>query len=54
MLRYIDGPEVRFTPNDGIYIDAEFYYTKEKLTGLEPHRLFPKSGGNRYVTLLDG
>lgn len=53
MLRYIDGPEVRFTPNDGIFIDAEFY-TGEKLTGLEPHRLFPKSGGNKYVTLLDG
>ena len=54
MLKYIDGPEVRFTPNDGIYIDAEFYHTKEKLTGLEPHRLFPKSGGNKYITLLDG
>lgn len=53
MLRYIDGPEIRITPNDGIFVDAEFYHTKEKLTGLEPHRLFPKSGGNRYVTLLD-
>ncbi len=54
MLRYIEGNEVKLTPNDGIFIDAEFYYTKEKFTALEPHRLFPKSGGNKYVTLLDG
>ncbi|MBQ7638246.1 MAG: DUF1854 domain-containing protein [Clostridia bacterium] len=54
MLRYIDGPEVRFTQTDGIFLDAEFYHTKEKMTGLEPRRLFPKSGGNKYVTLLDG
>lgn len=54
MLRYIEGPEVRITENDGIFLDAEFYHTKETLTGLEPHRLFPKSGGNKYVTLLDG
>lgn len=53
MLRYIEGAEVRLTPNDGIFIDAEFFFTKEKLTGLEPHRLFPKSGGNKYVSLLD-
>ena len=53
MLRYIEGPEVRITENDGIFLDLEFYHTKEKLTALEPHRLFPKSGGNRYVTLLN-
>ena len=54
MIKYIEGPEVRFTENDGIFIDARFYFTGETLTGLEPHRLFPKSGGNKYVTLLDG
>ena len=54
MITYIDGPEARITPNDGIFVDVEFYHTKEKLTGLEPHRLFPRSGGNRYVALLDG
>ena len=54
MINYIDGPEARITPNDGIFVDVEFYHTKEKLTGLEPHRLFPRSGGNRYVALLDG
>ena len=53
MLRYIEGPEVKLTPNDGIFIDAEFFYDREKLVGLEPHRLFPKSGGNKYITLLD-
>lgn len=53
MLRYIDGPEVRLTQKDGIFLDVEFYHTKEKLTDLEPHRLFPRSGGNRYITLLD-
>ena len=54
MITYIDGPEARITPNDGIFVDVEFYHTKEKMTGLEPHRLFPRSGGNRYVALLDG
>ena len=54
MITYIDGPEARITPNDGIFVDVEFYHTKQKLTGLEPHRLFPRSGGNRYVALLDG
>ena len=54
MITYIDGPEARITPNDGIFVDVEFYHTKEKKTGLEPHRLFPRSGGNRYIALLDG
>ena len=53
MINYIDGPEVRITPNDGIFVDAEFYHTGEKMTGLEVHRLFPKSGGNKYLVLLD-
>lgn len=53
MITYIDGPEIRITPNDGIFVDAEFYNTKEKMTGLEPHRLFPRSGANRYIALLD-
>ena len=52
MLRYIEGSEVRITPNDGIFIDVEFY-GGETYTALEPHRLFPKSGGNKYVTLLN-
>lgn len=53
MITYIDGPEVRITENDGIFVDVEFYGSDVKLTGLEVHRLFPKSGGNRYIVLLD-
>lgn len=53
MITYVDGPEIRITENDGIFVDAEFYHTGEKLTELEVHRLFPKSGGNRYLVLLD-
>lgn len=53
MIHYIDGPEIKITYNDGIFIDAEFYHTGEKMTGLEPHRLFPKSGANNYIALLD-
>ncbi len=53
MLKYIDGPEVKLTVNDKIFIDAEFYGSEEKLTGLEPHRLFPISGLDKYISLLD-
>lgn len=53
MLKYIDGPEVKLTVNDKIFIDAEFYGSDEKLTGLEPHRLFPISGLSKYISLLD-
>ena len=54
MITYIDGPEVKITENDGIFVDVEFFHSKEKLTGLEPRRLFPRSGIDRYVALLDG
>jgi len=53
VITYIDGPEIKITENDGIFIDAEFFHTGEKLTGLEVHRLFPMSGGNKYLVLLD-
>lgn len=53
MIHYIDGPEVRITENDGIYVDVEFFGSEEKMTGLEVHRLFPKSGGDKYLVLLD-
>ena len=53
MITYIDGPEVRITENDGIFIDVDFFHTKEKKTCLEPRRLFPRSGLTRYITLLD-
>ncbi|MBP3330380.1 MAG: DUF1854 domain-containing protein [Clostridia bacterium] len=53
MLKYIEGPEVKLTVNDKIFIDAEFYGSDEKLCELEPHRLFPISGLNKYISLLD-
>ena len=53
MLKYIEGPEVKLTVNDKIFIDAEFYGSDEKLYELEPHRLFPISGLNKYISLLD-
>lgn len=53
MINYIDGPEVRITENDGIFVDVEFYHSKEKLEGLELHRLFPRSGSNKYIVLLN-
>ncbi len=52
-LRYIDAHEVRITENDGILVDVEFYHTKEILRGLEPRRLFPISGLDKFITLLD-
>lgn len=53
MITYIDGPEVRITENDGIFVDVEFYHTKEKLEGVELHRLFPRSGSNKYIVILN-
>lgn len=52
MPRYIEGPEVRFTPNDKIFVDAEFF-TGEEFTELELHRLFPVTGLRRYIALVD-
>lgn len=53
MISYIDGPEVRITENDGIFVDVEFYHTKEKLEAVELHRLFPRSGSNKYIVILN-
>lgn len=52
MPRYIEGPEVRLTQNDGIFVDAEFY-TGETFKELELHRLFPVTGLRRYIALVD-
>jgi len=53
ILRYIDSTEARITENDGILVDVEFFGDGEKLVGLEPRRLFPISGLDKYITLLD-
>ncbi len=52
MPRYIEGPEVRFTVNDNIFVDVEFY-TGEKYEELELHRMFPISGLDKYISLLN-
>ena len=53
MINYIDGPEVKITDNDGIFVDVQFFGSDEKFVEVEPHRLFPRSGGNKYVALLN-
>lgn len=49
---FIDGNEIRLTVKDKIFCDVEFY-TGQKLSDLEPRRLFPVSGLNDYITFLD-
>lgn len=52
MSRYLNGAFVRFTENDKVFVDVEFY-GGEKYTGAELHRLFPISGRNKYISVLD-
>ena len=52
MPRYIEGSEIRLTENDKIFVDAEFY-SGEKFTELELHRMFPITGLTKYIALLD-
>lgn len=52
MSRYIEGPEVRLTENDKIFVDAEFY-SGEKFYELELHRMFPITGLTKYIALMD-
>ena len=49
---YVGGDTVRFTRKDLTLVDME-YYDGRIVTDLEPRRLFPVSGGDRYITLLD-
>lgn len=52
MPRYIEGPEIRLTENDKIFVDAEFY-SGEKFTELELRRMFPITGLTKYIALMD-
>ena len=52
MPRYIEGPDVRITENDKIFVNVEFY-TGEIFTELELHRMFPITGLTKYIALLD-
>lgn len=52
MPRYIEGNEIKLTPNDVIFVDAEFD-NGENFTELELHRLFPITNLNKYIALMD-
>ena len=54
ILRYIDGPEVRFRQKDKIFVDMEFYHSDEVFHDMELRRMFPVSGKNKYIAVLDG
>ena len=49
---YIDCAALRLTVKDKIFMDAEFF-SGEKLTDLEPRRLFPVSGLTKYISFLN-
>ena len=50
---YIDNDMARFTRKDLALVDMELYDGR-KFVNLEPRRLFPLSGLEKYITLLDG
>ena len=52
MPRYVEGPDIRLTPNDVIFVDVEFY-TGEKFSGVELRRMFPITGLTKYIALVD-
>ncbi len=49
---YIDYDMARFTRKDLTLVDMELYDGR-KFENLEPRRLFPVSGLEKYITLLD-
>ena len=49
--KYVDGDSVRFTPSSFCQVDAELF-GGERINALEPRRLFPLSGPDRYISLL--
>lgn len=50
---YVEYDMARFTRKDITHVDMELYDGR-KFENLEPHRLFPLSGLEKYITLLDG
>ena len=50
--KYVDGDSVRFTPSSFCQVDAELF-GGERINALEPRRLFPISGPDRYISLLN-
>ncbi len=49
---YIDNDMARFTRKDITLVDMELYDGR-RFTDLEPRRLFPLTGLEKYITLLD-
>lgn len=49
---YVEGDMVRFTEVGLCSVDMEIY-GGETIKGLTPKRLFPMTGENMYITLLD-
>lgn len=49
---YIDGDEARFEIKELPRLDV-YFFDGSVIEDLEPRRLFPVSGGNKYVSLLD-
>lgn len=49
---YIDSDEARFTKGDFNLVDVELI-DGTKWEGLEPKRLFPRSGLTKYISLVD-
>lgn len=52
MAFFIDGPEAKIIRTDDTLVELHLY-RGDVYTDLEPRRLFPRSGLNRYITLLD-
>ncbi len=52
MARFIDGPEAKIVRTGDTQVELSIYQG-ETYENLEPRYLFPLSGNNRYVTLLD-
>lgn len=52
MAFFIEGPEVRIVRTDDTLVELQIY-AGESYSDLEPRYLFPLSGNNRYITLLD-
>ena len=49
---YIDNDMARFTRKDICLVDVELYDGRT-FENLEPRRLFPTTGLEKYITLLD-
>lgn len=50
---YVENDMARFTRKDITHVDMELYGGKI-FENLEPRRLFPLSGKDKYITLLNG